>query len=109
MTDFRTVALALQPYISNTYDLLNAADAVLSALDGAATPNLAVREVTPALIDYACHNPAVLDYMGQTKKINAIKVLRDNTGCGLKAAKDAVEHSDVSLAALRYKLTGQIR
>ena len=93
LTDrFRSVALALQPYISNTYDLLNATDAVL-ALD-AATPSI-VPPTHDQLVAAARGSEDVLAPMREGKKINAIKALRSLTSCGLKEAKEAVEDQRV--------------
>lgn len=49
------------------------------------------------LVDAAIGLPECMEYMRQTQKIRAIKVLRDMTGCGLKAAKDAVEDNRVGI------------
>jgi ribosomal protein L7/L12 len=120
---FRDVAKALQPYVSDTYDLLNAVDAVLS-LDAPESPWTAVmpkwdanlnRWEYPhnALVDLALANTEVMEGMYDGKKIQAIKALRTASGCGLKAAKDACEDARIServqqksLDDLRAKLAG---
>lgn len=108
---FRTIARALQPHISDTYDLLNATDAVMQATF-ALFPDkdsLRVNACTPELIRFATTNRDVISHMVATQKILAIKELRTLTGCGLKAGKDAVESDEMSIAMLRYKLTGEIK
>jgi hypothetical protein len=91
LTDrFRSVAIALQPYISDTYDLLNATDAVLR-LDA----NVRDAQNHDSLVAAARGSEDVLAPMREGRKILAIKALRSLTGCGLKAAKEAVEDSRV--------------
>lgn len=108
--NFRTVAVALQPFISDTYTLLNAADAVVQAL---AVPETQVREqggyTHRELVDIACGNETIVSAMMENRKIPAIKELRAITGQGLRATKEAVEDSEMSLAVLRYKLTGRLK
>jgi len=105
--DFRSVALALMPFISDSYNLLNAVDAVLGI-----HPEPEVRErggyTHAELVDIATHSEAVVSEMLNDRKISAIKELRALTGQGLKETKEAVEDSEMSLAVLRYKLTGQV-
>ena len=88
MTDFRTVARALQPYISDTYDLLNAADAVLTAMSTPAMPDKPTHE---DLVAIALDSESVMNFIRDEQKINAIKELRSLTRCSLKETKDAVE------------------
>lgn len=108
---FRTVALALRPYVSGAYDLLEAADAVVAqdstieqavvkSPDGHATYDFATKRwlfdheysVERALASYA-----VGVELRNGKKINAIKELRAFIpGIGLADAKRAVEDDRVS-------------
>ncbi len=61
------------------------------------------------LVQFALDNDEVMSHAGE-RKINAIKVLRQQAGVGLKEAKDAVEDKRVqdraAVLALRAKLTG---
>lgn len=109
--NFRTIALALRSYVSDTYSLLNAADAVEAILpelhanselptafsNGATHIDTYGRMEYPheVLVARALDSVTVLDEMANSRKINAIKHLRNATGCGLKAAKEAVEDSRV--------------
>lgn len=109
---FRTIARTLQPYISDTYDLLNATDAVMQATFSLFPDkdSLRVNACTPELIRFATTNKNIVGLMSREgNKILAIKELRTLTGCGLKASKDAVESDEMSIAMLRYKLTGEIK
>lgn len=93
--DFRSVARAIQPYVSDTYDLLNAADAVVNL------PSAAPRVAAPhdLLVWAALGNPTILDHVKSGNKIGAIKELRglwlskggDGVGIGLKEAKEVIE------------------
>ena len=113
MTDrFRTVALALRDYVTNTYDLLNAADAVvaldhtierdlptITSPDGKATWDWTYNRWNfqhESLVDVALSNDTIMTAMKEGKKINAIKELRTVARCGLKEAKEACEDSRVT-------------
>ena len=97
--NFRTAALALRDYVDGTYNLLNAADAVVSAfpqLQESPLPEwerdlLTGRSDQEALTQAALRDPEAMREMRENKKINAIKRLRYLTSCGLKEAKDAIE------------------
>jgi hypothetical protein len=116
MTDrFRSVALALRDYVTNTYDLLNAADAVVAldhtipqerptikTPDGKATWDWTYNRWTfthDDLVTRALDMPEVMQPMAEGKKINAIKALRQAAFCGLKEAKEACEDQRVVSAA----------
>jgi ribosomal protein L7/L12 len=92
-SNFRSIAAALQPYISNTYDLLNATDAVEALLP--LVPADSGYHIVPsshdALVLTALSSDVVLNWLRDGKKINAIKEVRALTTCGLREAKDAVE------------------
>lgn len=94
MDTFRRVIGVLQPYISDTYDLLNAADAVAAIWPDHST---APKAVFPhdALVACAKGSRVVMAAVMDSKKINAIKELRNLTGCGLKESKEAIEDSRV--------------
>lgn len=108
---FRTIAIALRDHIGDTYSLLAAADAVMAkdhtisverpvitTPDGEATYNWDNGRWTwnhDALVNKALHLYGVMDNLDLGKKINAIKALREETKCGLKEAKDAVEDDRV--------------
>lgn len=53
-------------------------------------------------IDFAVDDPETLEFMKDTRKIDAIKRVRVKTGIGLKAAKDAVESTQVTLAVADF-------
>jgi hypothetical protein len=101
MTDFRTVARTLRPFISDTYNLLDAADAVV----GLPTPTTpAVAPPHDLLVFAALGNGDVMDAVRDGKRINAIKELRSlwpaslgglGVGINLKAAKEAIEDARV--------------
>lgn len=112
---FRAVAYALSPYLPNARRLVQAVDAV-TALDvtspGQPTIQSPDKNATynwtnglwdfdhSYLVNVCKDNDVVLMYVGQSKKINAIKELRRVVpGAGLKACKEAVEDSLVTLAA----------
>lgn len=112
---FRSVALALRDYVSNTYDLLNATDAVM-ALDGEVTTDLPTIQSPDGkatwdwtynrwvfthddLVSRALDMPEVMQPMADGKRINAIKALRQAASCGLKEAKEACEDPRVTSAA----------
>jgi ribosomal protein L7/L12 len=84
--EFRSVARALQPYIRNTYDLLNAVDAVM----GVVVPDPDTHE---GRVQIGLNSSVVIDFLRAGQKINAIKQLRALASCGLKEAKDATEDS----------------
>lgn len=118
---FRAAAHVLRDYIGDTYTLLAASDAVVSFVetqvaqaeqvepftikspDGHATFNWTTRLWDydhEYLVGLCLRNDVVLMYVGDAKKIHAIKELRRVVpGVGLKAAKEAVEDSRVSDAA----------
>ena len=106
--DFRTVARTLAPFISDPMTLLDAVDAMLGI-----PQVIEVRErggyTHRELVDIAIDDPEVMQHMMDTKKISAIKRLRELTGQGLKETKEAVEDNDVAVAMLRMKLTGRAR
>jgi hypothetical protein len=93
---FKNVAMTLNTACGNagvvldTYSLLHLADALIAIGFDANDRGPELTEHS-MLVDAAIGLPECVEYMRQTKKIMAIKVLRDMTGCGLKAAKDAVE------------------
>jgi len=80
--DFRTVALALAPFIANARDLLAATDAVMQQTE---------QTTHDLLVGRALGSTEVIQFLRDGKKIAAIKELRTITSCGLKEAKDAVE------------------
>ena len=114
MTQNRDDLRAVANVLSNngvqldTYTLLTVAADIVTLIENARNENgdiaLAAKDDHDALVRVALSMPLVIDYVAQTRKINAIKELRQETKCGLKAAKDAVESSEVALAALRLKL-----
>lgn len=84
MTDrFREIAHALQPFLRDSGSLLAAVEAVVSIDESAGRLD--------KLVATALETSDVVGYMQCQKKVQAIKALRDSTGCGLKEAKDAVE------------------
>lgn len=109
---FRSIALALRDYLGNTYDLISAVDAVM-VLDDTIRPDLPTI-TTPdgsatwdwtynrwewrndSLVERVLSSDTMLDSLCRSRKIDAIKQLRAVAGCGLKAAKDAVENSRVT-------------
>lgn len=112
---FRAAAHVLRDYIGDTYTLLAASDAVVSFVetqiaqvepftikspDGHATFNWTTRLWDydhEYLVGLCLRNDVVLMYVGDAKKIHAIKELRRVVpGVGLKAAKEAVEDYRVS-------------
>lgn len=117
MNRFRSVTLALRPFVDDVYNLTNAADAVVAldleipkpempvvkSPDGHATYNWTTRlwdYEHSYLVDVARNNDALLAEMAQNKKINAIKELRMAVpGAGLRVCKEAVEDTLVSIAA----------
>lgn len=127
---FRTVALALRSHVSDTYNLLAAADAivalddtievarpVIKSPDGGATYNWDSGRWDFShghLVDIAKTDGQILASLDNNKKIEAIKRLRAVAHCGLREAKDAVEDYRVDAAvrdlrglqALREKLSG---
>jgi ribosomal protein L7/L12 len=100
---FRSVALALRSYVSDTYALLEAADAVIALDAPAPSPTGSSLEIPhEVLVCAALGNEDVMQQVHAGKKINAIKELRGlgaRTGLvsavGLKAAKEAVEDERV--------------
>lgn len=110
---FRSVAKILAAHIHDTYDMLNAADAIVDYVESEIAAALTVPSVT--LVELARHYTPVKDAIKIDRKVQAIKVLKDLTGCTLKECKEAVEtaydtqsphDSDAALQALREKLMG---
>lgn len=109
---FRSVAFALRSYISDTYNLLDAADAivaldseiepfrpVIKSPDGRAVYNWSLGHWTfdhNGLVDIALNNSDILEFMLDNKKIHAIKELRGRTFAGLKESKEAIEDGRVT-------------
>ena len=85
---FATVVRALSTHIDNSWTLINAADAVVAALNPTEvkTYNTHDERVQAALL-----SREVMGFVADNKKIHAIKELRSITGSGLKEAKDAIE------------------
>ena len=107
MSNFKTIAFALRDYVSGTYDLLAAAEAVERVLPGLDVP---VPAPVPqedfshdALVSRVLANGNILGFLLNHQKISAIKELRFDTDAGLKQSKDAVEdyRVDVMLRCLR--------
>lgn len=99
--NFRTIALALRDHISDTYQLLNAADAVESIipkLQGVAPEALVGSAAHERNVNVALRSPDAMGFMRNQRKILAIKQVRILTGCGLKEAKAAVEDERVIVA-----------
>lgn len=98
MSDFRTVARSLAPFIKDVWDLLDATDAVLSLTPApVAGPDENSRVWThEGRVVRALMTPSVVRALQEGKKINAIKELRAVTNCGLKEAKDAIEDPHVT-------------
>lgn len=90
---FRTVALALRPYVTGTYDLLNATDAVLDVMNS--QPSIPKPDDHEGMVAFCLRSPFVLIPLAQGKKISAIKALRTETHCSLVEAKNAVEDDRV--------------
>lgn len=101
--EFRTVVRALRPYINGSYDLTDAADAVIEAVDRVDEP-LAdwERDLLEGPMSHeervgeVIKNPNILGFMLAGKKINAIKELRAATDATLLEAKNAVEDERVA-------------
>lgn len=102
---FRSIALALRPYVGGVYDLLEAADAVV-ALDGEVVderPPSSLDLPHDLLVAAALGSEAVMQGVRNGKKIDAIRALRalgNRPGggvstIGLRAAKEAVEDGRV--------------
>ena len=87
---FRIIAKTLQPYISDTYGLLNAADAVMSALGLADAVALTPHD---RLVLTALNNSEVMENVRLGRKVAAVVALRrTNPGVVLlREAKEAVE------------------
>lgn len=83
---FKKVVMTLSPYITDTYNLLNAADAVMGVLPVTMQVDTHEGRVLAALAD-----PEVIQHMRDGKRINAIKRIRVITNCGLLDAKNASE------------------
>lgn len=94
--NFRTVARTLQPYISDTYNLLNATDAVLVVLS--LTAPSPAEDPHDARVQWVLNSPAVLALLVADRKISGIKVTRAECpgNPGLKEAKEAVEDPRVA-------------
>lgn len=90
VTAGRAIAKAL-PHLS-AYDVIDAAASVVND-HPALTGEVPVRPTYShnVLVAVASGLSEVGSSLHEGKKINAIKVLRDYTACGLKEAKDAVE------------------
>lgn len=103
---FRSLAFALQNYVSDTYNLLSAVDAVMD-LDSEVVderPPSPYRDLPhDLLVAAALGSEAVMQGVRNGKKIEAIKALRTLgerpgvgvTTIGLRAAKEAVEDNRV--------------
>lgn len=106
---YRTVAFALADYVYNPHDLIRATDAIIDLMPEPTTitsPNgKAVWDGTrweykhDDLVEIALANHEVIEQLSNTRKIQAIKRLREISGAGLKAAKDAIESNRVQIAA----------
>jgi len=127
MLEFNHVAWALSEHIKDSRALMRATEAIMAMLpkepitspDKIAVWNNSQWEFGhEKLVNKALKDPDVTYEVEANRKIAAIKLLRDRTGCGLKAAKDAIEDSRVwgyantddpkeSLDALRAKLTNK--
>jgi ribosomal protein L7/L12 len=95
--DYQSVARTLAPYIGEVNHLLDATDALVSlaAKDTHASAVVSGRVTRPTKagqLDAAgLNSQLVMTPLLQGRKINAIKELRQLTGCGLKEAKDSAE------------------
>lgn len=101
-TNYRTVALALRSYITDTYSLLDAADDVVHALrlDSLGVPP--TPDDHEGLVALALRSPSVIIPLAQGKKISAIKALRTEVpGTSLVQAKNAVEDDRVDAFYVR--------
>jgi ribosomal protein L7/L12 len=99
-SEFRAVAAVLSKHIPDVYTLLGVTDEVMSAIALAAAPDTKTHD---GRVLVALNSPVIIDFLVETRKINAIKELRAVTLCGLKEAKDAVEDSRVVEAAAQVK------
>lgn len=97
---FKSIARALAPFLGGS-DLLDATEAVMAVSPMQSLPHYTISPsgqrvyVHDDLVVLARNNSEVMDFMRSGKKIHAIKVLRQQTLCGLKQAKEAVEDSRV--------------
>lgn len=113
--NFRTIAMALRPFVGGTYDLLEAADAVVTILpdlrddtrptittpDGSATWDWQRSRWNfdhGSLVSKVLASDEAMTFLYQEKKVNAIKEVRDANKCGLKEAKEAVLDARVTEA-----------
>lgn len=92
---FRDVAFALSPYFNNNLDLLNATDSMVSFI--ASYTSTRTELTHEQLVSIAMDSNNITFELREGRKITAIKTLRNMTGCGLKAAKDAVEDQRVQM------------
>lgn len=109
---FKEIAWILSNHISNNQDLLNATEAMMPMVrttpvrspDGKAVwDGFRWNFEQSHLIEVALNNDNIIYLMSIGRKIEAIKVLRNMTGCGLKAAKDAVDSYKVEMAVSATK------
>lgn len=110
---FKELISVLQPVLSHSEDLVNAAVSVESLLDRFDYDARAYKEWSHEdLVQIARDSIAIHDYLKNSKKIQAIKWLRTLTDCGLRSAKEAIEDyrvqgvikQDEAIEALRKKL-----
>lgn len=97
MNNYRKAAEALAPFM-DSQTLVRAIPALLDAFGMEDVP--VVLSDHDKLVMQASNDDEVLNNMAQHRKIYAIKRLREISGCGLKAAKDAVEDPRVVDMAL---------
>ena len=106
---FRDIAWNLSPYISDNATLLRACESIedmvnstyptqpVTSPDGNATwDGYKWVYSHKHLVDLVLNNPEIIDKLLLNRKIEAIKMLRALTNCGLKSAKEAVEDQRVS-------------
>jgi ribosomal protein L7/L12 len=116
---FRTLAFAMRNVVTDTYQLLNAADAVQGTVEGLVAQGVEdhkrevfaaeqadrarVQDEAQKVLNLAATTlGSALDEFNNGRAITAIKEVRAATGAGLKAAKDAVESQTFLDAANRH-------
>lgn len=83
MTDYRSTAILLAPFIPDSSTLLSVCDALTAPVQ---------REVSHEfLVGTAILDGSIMDDARSGRLISAIKTLRSLTGCGLREAKEAVQ------------------
>lgn len=85
---FATIVRALSAHITDSWTLINAADAVVEALN---PTEVKTYDTHDDIVKAALASNEVMGFVADNKKIYAIKELRSITGRSLKETKDAVE------------------